>query len=264
MSVLMVNGPLSSSKLVCVIARGMPSLTLDDRLIWFAHCPKAGGTSVERFLVDQFGDAVGHLAWGWDLWWKAGGWRRARPPNSPQHLVWDDAMRTLPKEPDAVLALVRDPVARIVSEYHYQQSTRRGTRGGRWLANLPFSFWLRLMLRLARLNPYAFDNHLRSQSDFIPEGAAVFRLEDGLEPVERWLARQTGRSLAPLPHKLRSPLPPLAPAARDQALIAHVFAADYARFGYVPAAGEAARPFVDCVAWMLAWPIFVLERCALL
>ena len=48
----------------------MPSLTLDNRLIWFAHCPKAGGTSIETLMVETWGDRVGHLHWGWDLWWK--------------------------------------------------------------------------------------------------------------------------------------------------------------------------------------------------
>ena len=55
----------------------MPSLTVDTRLIWFAHCPKAGGTSVKTLMAETWGDRVGHLAWGWDLWWKRGGWRWA-------------------------------------------------------------------------------------------------------------------------------------------------------------------------------------------
>ena len=126
----------------------MPSLTLPDRLIWFAHCPKAG-TSVERFMVDCWGDAVGHLHWGWDLWWKRGGWRHANPPNSPQHLIWEDALKTLPRTPDIVFAVVRDPLSRLVSEYHYQRQARRGTRIGRGLAHLPFSIWARVMVKLA-------------------------------------------------------------------------------------------------------------------
>lgn len=242
----------------------MPSVTLDSRLIWFAHCPKAGGTSVERVLVDCFGDAVGHLSWGWDLWWRSGGWRRADPPNSPQHLIWEDAERALPGPPDVVFALVRDPVARMISECRYQRSARRGTRAGRWLAHLPFPIWLRLMLRLARLNPYAFDNHLRPQCDFIPEGAAIFRLEDGLEQVGAWMAEHIGCPPLPatFPHRLsgRGTAPRIDP--RDRALIARTFAADYARFGYEPEAqGSAARPIVDLAALVIIWPIRLLERC---
>ena len=236
---------------------------LDDRLIWFAHCPKAGGTSVERFLVDRFGDGVGHLHWGWDLWWKRGGWRCANPPNSPQHLIWEDAQRALPCAPDVVFALVRDPVARLVSEYRYQGRTRRGTRAGRLLARLPFSLWLRLMLCVMRCNPYAFDNHLRPQSDFVPPDAEIFRLEDGMDRVGFWLMDQVECNDLPagLPHLLPSQGATFEPDVRDQALIAEVFATDYSRFGYrLPLSSPTARSVTDLMARLLAFPIWKLER----
>ena len=233
----------------------MPSLSLDDRLIWFAHCPKAGGTSVEQAMVAHWGDAVGQLHWGWDRWWRRGGWRVADPPNSPQHLTWKDAEAVLPRAPDAVFTLVRDPAARMASEYHWQRRHRRGTWGGRLLAHLPFSLWLRLMLATARINPHAFDNHVRPQADFVPEGAVVFRLEDGLRPVLAWLGRITEKPLATAPpHALaggkgRSG----APAAADLARIAAAYAVDYARFGYpLPAGPAPRRDGLDRLAEMLA------------
>lgn len=210
----------------------MPSLTFSDRLIWFAHCPKAGGTSVEHFMVAHWGDAVGHLHWGWDVWWKAGGWRVADPPNSPQHLIWADAVQKLPRAPDTVFAVVRDPVARMASEYRWQRGKRRGSRLGKLLAHLPFTVWIRLMLALARHYPSGFDNHLRPQADFIPETAHVFRLEDGLDPVLHWLAQETGlhRDIS-VPHALpsgkRARIRPV-----DMARIAAAHTADYDRFGY--------------------------------
>ncbi len=221
----------------------MPSLTLDDRLIWFAHVPKAGGTSVEKAMVAHWGDKVGHLHWGWDRWWKNGGWRLADPPNSPQHLIWDDAQAALPRTPDAVFALVRDPIARMQSEYRYQRYHRRGTRAGRALAYLPFSLWLRLMLEMARQNPHCFDNHFRPQSDFVPEVAQVFRLEDGLEAPLVWLGVM-GRagSLTKPPHHLKSGKVPVEVSPSDAALIGAVFAADYTRFGYGCARTTPSRP----------------------
>jgi len=212
----------------------MPSLTLPDRLIWFAHCPKAGGTSVERVLVARFGPAVGHLHWGWDLWWKRGGWRLADPPCSPQHLTWTDAAAFLPRPPDAVFAMVRDPLARMVSEYRYQRRARRGTPLGRALALLPFATWLRAMLGLAVANPYAFDNHLRPQSDFVPEGARIFRLEAGFAPVGAWLGEVTGEPPPVVfPHELDGGArADIRLYSEDIELIAAAFAGDYARFGY--------------------------------
>lgn len=213
----------------------MPSLSLSARLIWFAHCPKAGGTSVEQLMVARWGRDVGHLHWGWDLWWRRGGWRVADPPNSPQHLVWSDAEKLLSRRPDAVFALVRDPAARMASEYRWQRRHRRGTRLGRMLSYLPFWLWLRIMLGVARQNPHAFDNHFRPQSDFVPAQAEVFRLEDGLAPVVAWLSEKTGEQVADneIPHAIPSGRRQVCPS-KCLCLIAKVFAEDYARFGYPP------------------------------
>lgn len=240
----------------------MPSLTLPDRLIWFAHCPKAGGTSVETLMVARWGDAVGHLHWGWDRWWRDGGWRVADPPNSPQHLTWADALARLPSRPDACFAVVRDPLTRMVSEQRWQRSGRRGRRAGRALAHLPFPIWLRLMLAIARINPYAFDNHLRPQSDFVPDDAQVFRLEDGLEAVTGWLSEATGARLGPdVPHRLRSGAGLPLPSGACRQLIAGAFAEDYARFGYA----LDARAAIPAAAWgLIARPLAWAERRGLL
>lgn len=238
----------------------MPSLTLDSRLIWFAHVPKAGGTSVEQALVDRWGDRVGHLHWGWDLWWRGGGWRMADPPNSPQHLIWEDAVTALPRAPDAVFGLVRDPGARLASEHGYQRTARRGTRLGRALARLPFALWLRLMLAVAARNPHAFDNHLRPQADFIPEGAAIFPLEQGLAPVSDWLGRVTGTPPPEMPHALKSGASP----ALTSALLARIetaYRVDYERFGYPRRTrGTPARDGLDRLADALAPLLVWLDR----
>lgn len=260
----MVKAALTKLSRRLPYAGPMPSLTLPDRLIWFAHCPKAGGTSVERAMIERWGAAVGHLHWGWDLWWKRGGWRVADPPNSPQHLVWTDARAALPRAPDAVFALVREPVARMVSEHAFQRRHRRGTRAGRALAHLPFPLWLRLMLAVARLNPHAFDNHLRPQADFIPDGAAVFRLEDGLGPALSWLSAATGAGMpAAPPHELRGG--GAAPVgATERARIGAAHAEDFARFGY-PAPGPLpGRDGFDHLAAALAPLAAFLERRGLL
>lgn len=243
----------------------MPSLTLSDQLIWFAHCPKAGGTSVEQVMVAEWGDAVGHLHWGWDLWWKAGGWRAAGPPSSPQHLIWEDALQVLPRPPDRVFAVVRDPVARMQSEHCWQRRGRRGTRLGKLLAHLPFSLWLRLMLAIADRHPHAFDNHLRPQADFVPEDARVFRLEDGLDRVVCWLAGETGQtSLPPVPHAIPTGRKrPVGPA--DAARIARAHGADYRRFGYARPTGAApTRDLADRLAAALAPLLTFLDRRAAL
>lgn len=243
----------------------MPSLTLDDRLIWFAHCPKAGGTSIETLLVNTWADQVGHLRWGWDLWWKRGGWREASPPCSPQHLVWRDAEQILPTAPDLVFALVRDPATRMMSEYRYQRRYRRGTWAGRAFALLPFPIWIRVMLAVAQRNPYAFDNHLRPQSDFIPVHARVFRLEDGIGPVVDWLGQVTQTGDLAVPPQMLKTAPGPRPALGTLALIGAVFAEDYARFGYTtPTPPALPRRALDRLVTCVARGVVALERRGLL
>ena len=212
-------------------------------------------------MVTHWGEAVGHLHWGWDLWWRRGGWRVADPPNSPQHLVWDDACARLGRAPDAVFAVVRDPAARMASEHRWQRQGRRGTRLGKLVARLPFSLWLRVMLAMAQRNPFAFDNHLRPQADFVPNEARVFRLEDGLAPVVAWLVETAGAAPVsePVPHALASGGAPEI-AVPDRILIEAAFRADYARFGYARRGGVARRGLADGVAAVLAVPLVWLDR----
>ena len=150
----------------------------------------------------------------------------------------------------------------MVSEYRWQRTRRRGTRTGQALARLPFALWLRLMLAAARINPFAFDNHFRPQADFVPDGAAVFRLEDGLTPLFDWLAETTGGALAPAPpHALRTAgaTPDLTEA--DRARIARAFAVDYARFGYAaPAMAPPRLDALDLLAKALAPGVAWLDR----
>lgn len=239
----------------------MPSLSLGNRLIWFAHCPKAGGTSVEQFMVARWGNAVGHLHWGWDAWWRRGGWRVADPPNSPQHLTWADATERLGRMPDVVFAVVRDPAARMASEYRWQRRGRRGTLLGKLLAHLPFAIWLRVMLATAERHRHAFDNHLRPQADFVPDHAHVFRLEEGLSALTGWLTEMAGEVVSgdPVPHAIPTGMGTEL-AARDLALIGHVFAADYARFGYPCPAGRVDAGWDDLLGWALAPVVGYLDR----
>lgn len=215
---------------------------------------------MERIMVETWGDSVGHLAWGWDLWWRGGGWRMAAPPNSPQHLIWADATRQMSRRPETTFAVVRDPVARLSSEYRYQRRHRRGTRSGRALARLPFPFWVRLMLAVAHRHPYAFDNHLRPQCDFVPEDATVFRLEEGLQAVADWLSAQTGETLCPPARALvTGQAAPIDPATR--ARIEAAFSQDFERFGYPRQTLQSPpRDLADWLASALAPAIVWLDR----
>ena len=154
----------------------------------------------------------------------------------------------------------------MLSEHRYQRRHRRGTLAGRLVAYLPFRFWLRLMLlAVARRNPYAFDNHLRPQADFVPQGARVFRLEDGVDPAVDWLAATTRQARLSAPRRLLRTWPGQAVDPETLALIARTFAMDYARFGYLPPPLPPRRPDPLGVLARLAAPLVAgLERRGLL
>jgi hypothetical protein len=73
---------------------------------------------------------------------------------------------------DAVFMTVRHPLARLASQYRMESNTGA--------AKAPFQDWILQELAGVMGDPCYKDNHLRPQSDFWVEGAAIMRLEDGL------------------------------------------------------------------------------------
>ncbi|OCX66413.1 hypothetical protein BFP70_05160 [Thioclava sp. SK-1] len=210
----------------------MPLIRSDARAAYFAHCPKAGGTSVEMFLIDNYPQTELYDG-DWHSRRLAGERRDPAFDCSPQHLTWADAQGQLSVEPDLVFGIVRDPVKRMISEYKFQRMYRKRLF---WLTRLGFSTWLHVVLAAARRDPYVLDNHLRPQVAFLPEHAQWFKLEDGLDPVRDAVVAclGLGQGMSDIPHSLKgaSPGQAVRPARADLALITQAFAADYDRFGY--------------------------------
>ncbi|MBW2244756.1 MAG: sulfotransferase family 2 domain-containing protein [Deltaproteobacteria bacterium] len=216
----------------------MPYFENGGRLIYFAHVPKAAGTSVERYLEARFGPLALRDG-GWAEAWSRGGAPGASLRNSPQHVTADDASRLMPRAPDWCFAVVRDPVARVVSEFRMHRRSRRRRSG---LTRAGFSPWLSLVLAAARRDPTVFDNHMRPQTDLVPAEAEVFRLEDGLAPLIDRIDAVTGTTAPGLEighHLAARDDPQPEPCKGDLRRIAAAFAQDYERFGYPePAPGE--------------------------
>lgn len=214
----------------------MPIAFHDHRRLLFMHIPKTGGTSVEKYLEQRFGP----LAWLDSRWMqhvRRDGLRQGLRV-SPQHLAAADIEQLAPGPWHWCFAVVRDPVARVVSQFRFSADL------GDPLTRLGFSLWLRVVLAAARRDPTIYDNHLRPQVDFLPPDCEVFHLEQGLERVVQRIDAITGTTAPGLavPHALRSKGTAVQPSAADRALIARHYAADYARLGYpAPAAGGGLR-----------------------
>lgn len=194
-----------------------------SRLIFFAHVPKTGGTSIEHYLQERCEDVVqvdthkcrGRTGTGLLI--------------SSTHLSAMDLQEFIFKRLDLSFTVVRDPVSRLFSEYRYQYGISRTTR-------FSFQTWLRIMAACARLDCRAYDNHIRPQSDLVPDGCEIFRLEDGLDRVADRIDQVLGCSWegGGIPHRNIRPPRDVRLFRQDCELIARMYEADYARFGYSP------------------------------
>lgn len=214
----------------------MPIFKANGELCYFAHVPKCGGTSVERYLQTRFG-AVGFL----DTHHSRRGNRPRWSRTSPQHIDWESLQRILPGSMIAhVFTIVRHPVARVVSSYNFQIHVEKTADPG-----TSFSDWFKAKLEAFETDPFLIDNHFRPQSDFMPETAAVFHLEHGLDSIVPYLDTLAGDARGPrrVGHVNEKKTSHLSgrdgsassrPSADDVALIAEFYARDFARFGYVP------------------------------
>ncbi|MFC6342870.1 sulfotransferase family 2 domain-containing protein [Nocardioides hankookensis] len=199
----------------------------DGRSVLFIHIPKTGGTTIERMFAKA----------GWEVHFREG--KRARPHVfpllrcSPQHYHADLLVELFDVSRfDVVAGIVREPLARFRSEFsmrHRQLDSTDEDQVATWTE--------RVLTRYAE-NPYALDNHLRPQTEFLLPGAEVYRLEDSLEAMVADLNARFDLGLpTKVPHKLASHergIPsskvPLTPEVRSR--VQEFYAADFADLGY--------------------------------
>lgn len=205
----------------------MPVLVKDGRAVLFVHIPKTGGTTIERMFT----------AAGWDTHFSET--KRVRPQVfelfrcSPQHyhaaLLTEifDVSRF-----DLVAGTIRDPLARFRSEFSMRHRRLDSTDEAQVTA------WAdRVMARYAG-NPYALDNHLRPQTEFLLPGMEIYRLEDGLATMVADLNARFDLGLdAEVPRQLTShergvPSSKVPITAEVRARVHEFYAADYSTFGY--------------------------------
>lgn len=172
----------------------MPVFIKDERYVLFPHVPKTGGTSVERLFLRS----------GWEVHMRSGkvgpGTLHYVRRTSPQHLhaALLSEMIHLPRV-ELVFMVVREPIARFRSEYAMRQKDPSKTD------EASVDDWAERALRRYAQNPYALDNHLRPQHEFLLPGSEVYRLEDGLQTMVDDLEERFGLGLtAELDHRLKS------------------------------------------------------------
>jgi len=211
----------------------MPIFRVNEKLVLYAHVPKCGGSAVSWYLSERFGPIAFN-----DTRHTRHDPRSLWSQTSPQHIDRVSLGRLFPDGFfDATFTIVRHPVARLVSAFHFQTEVER-----RVPADTSFGEWLDDIVEEQGESPFLFDNHVRPMDDIVPEGAQVFHMEHGLDALVPWFDALTGTRDGPraLPRinargnytKARSV--ETVPTERDLDLIARQYARDFDRFGYVP------------------------------
>lgn len=164
----------------------MPIFRSGNLLIYFAHIPKCGGTSIESTLTNSgyklsFFD---HKHWQRDdaLWQRS----------SPQHILASDLQRLFHTDIfDYKFTIFRDPVARFLSAFNHNRH-----RIGR---TVPLRrFIKRLEENRKNKNDYFgayFDNHFVPASRFIPDETEIFLLDDGMGEIIKKLSERLQKKL---------------------------------------------------------------------
>lgn len=228
----------------------MPIIRAAQALIFFAHVPKCGGSSVQDYLRDRFGP----LAFEYRGYYSIPE-RERWSKTSPQHI--DNISRDRMFPPgffDASFAIVRHPVARLVSAYHFQMEVEKSLPEG-----LEFSTWLEGLPKLREENPFAYDNHVRPMDEIVPPEAKIFYLEHGLDTLVPWFDEVTGEKKGPraIRHANKRgayqkvSTQKASPSAADLQLIQELYAADFARFGYTVDSKAPAEPAPELSAELI-------------
>jgi hypothetical protein len=164
----------------------MPIYRLNDKIIYYAHVPKSGGTSVNRIFLEQGAEVSFHNGAFWkqrsSLWYAS----------SPQHVSVQDLDTLFARSFfDFKFTVVREPVERFLSAFNHNRR-RIGYHLGvdRFLSKLesvPRSKWNEYMKN--------FDNHFLPAHYLVPEDAKVFFLKDGVDHAVEEVMRLAGRSI---------------------------------------------------------------------
>ncbi len=176
--------------------KSVPLARINNRLLHLVHIPKTGGAGITDYMRKKGKVALysrEHLTWA---------------QSTPQHLEFDVSRALIPEDfADASFAIMRDPLARLLSEYRYRVTRHIGqdTEPGHltvfegmkveldWNEEFHGTFdeWVGLVFNRYNEDPRACDNHIRPQIDFIGPNMKVFLFERGLQRVYRWIDNVT-------------------------------------------------------------------------
>ncbi|MGR3662235.1 MAG: sulfotransferase family 2 domain-containing protein [Paracoccaceae bacterium] len=216
----------------------MPLARVRNTVLYFAHIPKTGGTSVEAYLRK-----IGTVCLVSRRCSGHGG-------VTPQHMEREAFDEFVPLGfYDYGFAILRDPMARLQSEFRHQMwlsgkrsrlarclsvgvSKRRAEISGfaaeRFVRLGDFDPWVAAILQTCVAVPTVCDNHIRPQVDFVHPAHKLFDFERGIDPVLRWIDQVTGVKGAAVPHEKKGVGLKIVPSGKTRTLVARFYREDYA------------------------------------
>lgn len=159
----------------------MPVTRKLNKIIYFAHVPKCGGTTVEKAFENAGFQWVFHKGR-----WKSMG-KMSYVKSMPTHISARHFDMLFPGSfIDISFAVVRHPLTRFVSAFNYNRLT------GRIPWYIGFDKFLARLEKSRNNFLFHYDNHFLTANEIVPQGSTIFRLEDGLKHIAPWLREALG------------------------------------------------------------------------
>jgi len=197
----------------------MPVFRSQGSLIYFAHIPKTGGSSVENALTAAGAKRAMQMS-------KVKNDLAGHGKCTPQHIHAEVYTRYFPKGFfDYAFTIVRNPFARIASEYKMK------VLNGKEEASP--DIWITQALNRFEKAPFTRDNHIRPQVDFLAPYVDVFKLEVGLkQPIDKALEVLGLPGISKIPHARRSTAEKLVIKKKTLQQISTTYAQDFETLNY--------------------------------
>jgi hypothetical protein len=160
----------------------VPIIRSGSKITYFSHIPKCAGSAIEDYIHKSGTAKIAFLDRSFLVHRPDTVWTKS----SPQHVDSQSLMRLFPSSEffDHFLAVVRNPYDRLKSAFKYQKYADRKIS-----QDIDFRKFV-LSLNHQVVNTIGInDNHFLPQYRFFyPKSPyMVFKLEDGLEDVKKWI-----------------------------------------------------------------------------
>lgn len=191
----------------------------------FIHVPKTGGTAIEAFFQGL----------GLGSYFDPPGYRPLRPylRVPPAHYDYGFLSRLVSLDRLYSFAVVRHPVARMISEYKWalEKTTLAGPMG-----HMEFGPFIRRMFEQYGRDENTMGGHFKPQVRFVGENVTkIFKYETGLDKIVGRVLQDVGlasQGEPKLPVVNVSSTRKVVPEPGDIALIREFYAEDFEAFGY--------------------------------